>query len=74
MGIKGLIAFVLVFLAACGSAVSDVSTGPVEVDGRVTQVGEEFFAPEFVLTLADGSTLDSAATDRPLYIMFWAEW
>lgn len=75
MRFGGALAILAFALAACGgSSNSDVVTAPVAVDGRVTQVGEEFYAPEFVLTLADGSTLDSAQEERPLYIMFWAEW
>ena len=31
-------------------------------------------APSFVTTLSDGSQFDMAAHDRPVYLVFWAEW
>ena len=31
-------------------------------------------APEFELTLADGSTFSLADEEKPIYMVFWAEW
>ncbi len=31
-------------------------------------------APAFVTTLSDGSQFDMGAHDRPVYLVFWAEW
>ena len=31
-------------------------------------------APAFVTTLSDGSQFDMSAHDRPVYLVFWAEW
>ena len=68
----------LVLLAACGGAASSAELTVVEgsptVSGAVEQVGDEFFAPEFSLTLSDGTLFDTAQTDTPIYVMFWAEW
>ncbi len=31
-------------------------------------------APDFSLTLADGSVFSPSAEDKPIYMIFWAEW
>jgi len=31
-------------------------------------------APDFTLALGDGSTFTLSETDRPVYLVFWAEW
>ncbi len=31
-------------------------------------------APSFVTTLSDGSQFDMGAHDKPVYLVFWAEW
>jgi hypothetical protein len=31
-------------------------------------------APEFQLELADGSTFALSAAEKPIYMVFWAEW
>jgi cytochrome oxidase Cu insertion factor (SCO1/SenC/PrrC family) len=31
-------------------------------------------APDFTLTLADGSTFTLSQEQKPVYIIFWAEW
>ena len=31
-------------------------------------------APDFDLALADGTTFSLAAVDKPVYMVFWAEW
>ena len=31
-------------------------------------------APDFSLALGDGSTYQLAADDKPVYLVFWAEW
>lgn len=31
-------------------------------------------APGFVTVLSDGSQFDMGAHDRPIYLVFWAEW
>ena len=78
MGNLRFVAASLVLVAACGGAASSVELTAVEgrptVSGEVEQVGDEFFAPEFSLTLSDGTVFDTAQTDTPIYVMFWAEW
>lgn len=67
----------MVVVAACGSSgAGEVSAvaGPASVSGSVTQVEDEFYIPEFTLTLSDGSVFDSERVDGPLYLVFWAEW
>ena len=31
-------------------------------------------APDFTLALGDGSTFTLSETDKPVYLVFWAEW
>lgn len=31
-------------------------------------------APDFTLALSDGSTFVLSETDKPVYLIFWAEW
>ncbi|MCP4305340.1 MAG: hypothetical protein GY926_26925 [bacterium] len=31
-------------------------------------------APDFALTLADGSSFELSAEQKPVYVVFWAEW
>lgn len=48
-------------LAACG--------GPDAATQAPTQL-----APDFTLTLGDGSSYTLSADPRPVYLVFWAEW
>ena len=78
MGNLRFVAASWLLLAACGGAANSAELTVVEasptVSGVVEQVGDEFFAPEFSLTLSDGTVFDTAQTDTPIYVMFWAEW
>lgn len=63
-----------VVLAACGSA-SDVASGTATIEGDfVEQADGSFVAPNFSLTLADGSTWELADQSTPTLITFWADW
>ena len=56
-----LVVFALV-LAACGVGVSEDTTA----NGAT--------APDFTLELADGGRYSLYEGDKPVYLIFWAEW
>ena len=78
MGRLKWISAALVLVAACGGSVAgdgaSLQYGPATVTGTVEQIDDVFYAPDFTVVLADGSTFDTAQLETPLYIMFWAEW
>ena len=78
MGRLRWISAALVLVTACGGGVAgeavSLQYGPATVDGTVEKVDDVFYAPDFTVVLADGSTLDTAQLETPLYIIFWAEW
>jgi hypothetical protein len=48
------------------STTSEVSDPPPPVDGPA--------APDFTFALADGSTFSLSGEQKPVYLVFWAEW
>lgn len=54
--------------SAAGSTVSV----PEEAEPSNTVDGPP--APDFELALADGSSFSSSAAEKPIYMVFWAEW
>ena len=56
------------FLAGCGGAGAATMTS---VAGA-TPDGPP--APDFELVLGDGSTFSLSAAEKPVYMVFWAEW
>lgn len=72
----------MLLLAACGG--SNVDEAPTRAapapDGTTTissgadEVVDGPPAPDFELTLSDGSTFVLAAAEKPVYMVFWAEW
>ena len=60
----GLIALIGLVLAACGPASVEIS--PTIADAPV--------APDFTLELGEGGTYTLSQGERPVYLVFWAEW
>lgn len=54
------------------SAPSDSAIDESTADQGSGVTGEP--APDFSLALGDGSTFTLSDTDRPVYLVFWAEW
>ena len=72
-------------VAACGGAESqsDQTSAPANEavapssDNPATDAAPSFDgppAPDFELALADGSTFALSAEQKPVYVVFWAEW
>ena len=56
---------------------SDSSDAPGQDDSPATAAAPSFDGPpavDFELTLGDGSTFTLAAEQKPVYMVFWAEW
>lgn len=53
-----------------GTAAGDATGSTVEE--RVRPDGPD--APDFTVTLADGSEFNLSAEQKPVYMVFWAEW
>lgn len=58
---------VALLLGACASDTS--SDGPT-----TTAAAEAAAAPDFTLALADGGVFRLSDEQRPVYMIFWAEW
>ena len=56
------------------TAVPDSTENPAATTSTEGQSTEGPAAPGFVTTLSDGSLFDMGAHDRPVYLVFWAEW
>ena len=52
-------------LVACGGSDDGVATS-AEVPGES--------APDFTMALADGTDFTLSAEQKPVYMVFWAEW
>lgn len=60
-------------VASCGGAGQSGSpAADTPTDVSVETSGPS--APDFDLALADGTTFSLAAADKPVYMVFWAEW
>jgi hypothetical protein len=79
------VATLAVVASACGgedSAGTATSTEPAEMSASAPAVDateptpevEGPSAPDFSLTLADGSEFMLSAEQKPVYLIFWAEW
>jgi len=58
---------VAVLLASCGAASTSETTST-----SITPAGKP--APDFTLTLSDGTDFTLSSETRPVYMVFWAEW
>ena len=57
------------------TATTDSTASPsTESPDPTTQQATGPPAPEFTTTLSDGSQFELASHDRPVYLVFWAEW
>jgi hypothetical protein len=70
-------------VAACagdgGTEVADTSTSPTAATTTAAAADpqpqiEGQAAPDFVLTLGDGSAFSLSDEQKPVYLVFWAEW
>jgi len=64
--------------ASTGPATTS-APGSTENPGTTTATtqalrAEGLVAPSFVTTLSDGSQFNMGEHDRPVYLVFWAEW
>ena len=55
-----------------GDAASDTAAPSAEADPSPSFDGPP--APDFELALSDGSTFALSAEQKPVYVVFWAEW
>lgn len=64
-----------VIVLACGGGASS-SPGEVSASPGVPadEAGARPSAPGFELELADGLRFDLDEADKPVYLVFWAEW
>ena len=61
--------------APTASATEATETGePAEAAVNASSGVDGPAAPDFTLALGDGSSFTLSATDRPVYLVFWAEW
>ena len=58
--------------AADATPNDDAAGEPAEADPSPSFDGPP--APDFELALADGSTFALSAEQKPVYVVFWAEW
>jgi cytochrome oxidase Cu insertion factor (SCO1/SenC/PrrC family) len=71
-----------VVAAACGGGTSTTQAGqappapssPAELSATTKPPVDGPLAPDFTLTLADGSMFTLSQEQKPVYIIFWAEW
>lgn len=79
----GLIIFALAAASCGGNAIEPTSTASTPastttiVQTETTTTTAEAVgpaAPGFDLELADGSTFTLSAAEKPVYMVFWAEW
>lgn len=63
-------------ISACGGGGEGQTAvvGPVRIDGSPEFVDDQWFAPDFAVTLSDGTTFDTAEIHTPIFAVFWAEW
>ncbi len=61
---------------ASTAATTPEDTGPVETQtaAAATPSFDGPPAPDFELTLSDGSTFTLSDEQKPVYVVFWAEW
>ena len=86
MRIRFLALSLMLLAAACGgtdaasttAAATDAPASTAQPGGTPTTAApvaaEGPIAPNFVTVLSDGSQFDFGAHDKPVYLVFWAEW
>jgi hypothetical protein len=66
--VGGVVAALLLVLAACGGGESATPAANEVVDRHPDAI------PDFVLALNDGSTFQLGEEVQPVFLIFWAEW
>ena len=85
MGARPALAAILFLVAACGSAQGTTTTAAgVEATSTTSAPGgggspeapavEGPPAPDFTLVLGSGGTFTLSDEQKPVYMVFWAEW
>ena len=72
-----LLVLVLAISACGGDATSETTTPDDATATQETAESEESSDPDaldFELLLADGSTFTLSDEEKPVYVVFWAEW
>lgn len=64
-------AVMVLLLASCAAPAVDSSGSAPAPTGTVT---EREPAPDFTLALGDGGSFTLSESDKPVYLVFWAEW
>jgi len=72
-----LIALVLVVSACGGTSTGDIQATSAASSGTATETSvaaDDSAALDFELLLSDGSTFRLSDEEKPVYLVFWAEW
>jgi hypothetical protein len=79
-----LLVALLLALSACGGASRDVEQTPTSAPAATATGNSPSASPEsqgsdepaidFALLLADGTTFTLSDEQKPVYLVFWAEW
>ncbi len=70
----------MLLLASCGddmAATTQQASATSTNQARSSTIPSESnleLAPDFSLAMGDGSTFTLAGENRPVYLLFWAEW
>jgi hypothetical protein len=64
-----VLAILLLGLAGCGGE----SGGTAPADSA-SEVSTRILAPDFTLELGDGGSYTLSDGEKPVYLVFWAEW
>lgn len=59
---------------ASATATSTTRAPETNTTAGAETVADGPIAPDFQLELADGSTFALSAAEKPVYVVFWAEW
>jgi cytochrome oxidase Cu insertion factor (SCO1/SenC/PrrC family) len=65
-----LVVLLASMVTACGAAIQTATTNT----GATTTGASAVQAPDFTLTLSDGTDFTLSSETRPVYLVFWAEW
>jgi hypothetical protein len=64
-----ILTILLLSLAACGGGGNGAGA-----PGNTSDVSAPTQAPDFTLELGDGGSYTLSERDKPVYLVFWAEW
>jgi hypothetical protein len=67
-----LLALVMATLAGCGTAPAGAPSATSTDSSSSTSIDDS--APDFTLSLGDGGRFTLSQENRPVFLVFWAEW